>query len=78
MQRKFYKSHAEQVMKPINVEITMEHNIGISESYYRPTEREVVDDYLKAVPLLSVNRDNQILQKEVSNYMPLNRKMMSC
>ena len=27
--RKFYKSRAEQVMKPINVEITMGHNIGV-------------------------------------------------
>lgn len=53
--RKFYKSRAEQVMKPINVEITMGHDIGVSESYYRPTEREVRDDYLKAVPLVSIN-----------------------
>ena len=27
--RKFYKTRAEQVMKPINVEITMGHNIGL-------------------------------------------------
>ena len=40
--RKFYKTHAEQVMKPINVEITMGHNIGISASYYRPAESEVL------------------------------------
>jgi len=45
--RKFYKTHAEQIMKPINVEITMGHSIGISASYYRPTEREVLDDYIK-------------------------------
>ena len=32
--RKFYKSRAEQIMKPINVEITMGHDIGISSSYY--------------------------------------------
>lgn len=44
----------------------MGHNIGISESYYRPTDREVTDDQLKAVPLLSVNRDNQILRREVN------------
>jgi integrase len=50
--RKFYKSRAEQVMKPINVEITMGHNIGVSQSYYKPKEREILDDYLKAVPLL--------------------------
>jgi len=34
--RKFYKTHAEQVMKPINVEATMGHDLGISESYWRP------------------------------------------
>jgi hypothetical protein len=27
--RKYYKTRAEQVMKPINVEITMGHNIGV-------------------------------------------------
>ena len=28
--RKMYKTRAEQVMKPVNVEVTMGHNIGIS------------------------------------------------
>jgi hypothetical protein len=63
--RKFYKSRAEQVMKPINVEITMGHNIGVSASYYKPTEREVMEDYLKAVPMLTTNSDNRILHKQV-------------
>jgi hypothetical protein len=63
--RKFYKSRAEQVMKPINVEITMGHDLGVSESYWRPTEREVLEDYLKAVPLLTINGDNLALQKQV-------------
>jgi hypothetical protein len=34
--RKFYKTRTELVMKPINVEITMGHNIGVSASYYKP------------------------------------------
>jgi hypothetical protein len=63
--RKFYKSRAEQVMKPINVEITMSHNIGVSASYYKPTEREVIEDYLKAVDSLTINADKLILQKQV-------------
>jgi hypothetical protein len=63
--RKFYKSHAEQVMRPINVELTMGHDIGVSESYYKPTEREVLEDYLKAVDLLTINSDKLILQKQV-------------
>jgi len=64
--RKFYKSRIEQVMKPINVEITMGHDIGISESYYKPAEREVLEDYLKAVDLLTINSDKVVLQKQVS------------
>jgi integrase len=63
--RKFYKSRAEQVMKPINVEITMGHDIGLSASYYKPTEREVLEDYLKAVDLLTINSDKLVLQKQV-------------
>jgi hypothetical protein len=63
--RKFYKSRAEQVMKPINVEITMGHDIGVSASYYKPTEREMLQDYLKAVYLLTINNDKLILQKQV-------------
>jgi hypothetical protein len=63
--RKFYKSRAEQVMKPINVEITMGHDLGISESYWRPTEAEVLDDYMKAIPLLTINGNNVLLQKQI-------------
>ena len=63
--RKFYKSRTEQVMRPINVEITMGHNIGLSDCYYRPTEKEVCDDYLKAVDLLTINSDGVTLKKQV-------------
>jgi hypothetical protein len=65
--RKFYKTRAEQAMKPINVELTMGHNLalGISACYYKPTDREVLEDYLKAVDLLTINSDKLILQKQV-------------
>jgi hypothetical protein len=52
-------------MKPINIELTMGHDIGVSASYYKPTEREVLEDYLKAVDLLTINSDKVILQKQV-------------
>ena len=51
-------------MRPINVEITMGHNIGISASYYRPTEREVLEDYLKAVDLLTIDCLIRLLKKD--------------
>lgn len=63
--RKFYKSRAEQMMRPINVEITMGHNIGVSASYYRPTEKELLEDYLRAVHLLAISANTTILQKQI-------------
>ncbi|MGA9151296.1 MAG: hypothetical protein WBZ36_12025 [Candidatus Nitrosopolaris sp.] len=63
--RKYYKSHAEQVMKPINIEITMDQDIGLSESYYKPTQQQVLQDYLKAVDNLTIGVDKAVLQKQV-------------
>ena len=58
--RKFYKTRAEQVMKPINVEITMGHNIGLSACYYKPTEKELLEDYQKAVDKLTINEEKRL------------------
>ena len=63
--RKYYKTHAEQVMRPINVELTMGHNIGVSALYYKPTEREVLEDYLKAADVLTIIGDKTMLQRQV-------------
>jgi integrase len=63
--RKFFKSRSEQVMKPINVEILMGHSIGISDSYYRPQEKEILGDYLKATELLSINSESKTLKKQL-------------
>jgi hypothetical protein len=43
----------------------MGHDIGVSASYYKPTEREVLEDYLKAIGLLTINSDSKLLQKQV-------------
>jgi hypothetical protein len=53
--RKFFKTRAEQVMNRSNVELLIGHNSGLQGSYYKPTEKEILDDYLKAVPLLTIN-----------------------
>lgn len=63
--RKFYKTHAEQVMKPINVEITMGHSIGVSLSYYGPTESDILEDYLHVIDSLTISNDRLILKKQV-------------
>lgn len=63
--RKYFKTRAEQSgMQPINIEILMGHSVGISDSYYRPTENQLLQDYTKAVDELTVNGAN-ILQKQV-------------
>jgi hypothetical protein len=43
----------------------MGHDLGISASYYKPTEKEVLADYRKAAEILSINIDIQTLQKQV-------------
>jgi hypothetical protein len=50
-------------MKPINVETLMGHSTGISDSYYRPTENDLLDDYLKVVDQLMIN-DTRKLRAE--------------
>jgi hypothetical protein len=50
-------------MKPINVELLMGHDIGIARSYYKPTEAELLEDYKKAVPLLTILDNKQELLK---------------
>jgi hypothetical protein len=53
-------------MKPINIEKLLSHSIGIINSYYRPTEKELSDDYLKGVDSLTTNKtnNNEHLEKE--------------
>ena len=53
--RKWFKMTCETAgVKPIVTETLRRHSVGISDSYYRPTEGELLDDYLKAVPFLTV------------------------
>ena len=64
--RKWFKTRCEiAAMKPINIEKLMNHSIGVSNSYYRATENEILDDYLKAVDQLIINSDRLALEKQV-------------
>jgi hypothetical protein len=64
--RKLFKTRAESIMRPLNVELLMGHDSGISESYWRPSEQEVLQDYLKVVDNLTINTDKVTLQRQVS------------
>jgi integrase len=62
--RKWFKTRCElSGMKSINIEILMGHSIGISDSYYRVTEKELLDDYLKAVNFLTIGKDQEYRDK---------------
>ena len=47
-------------MKHSNIEKLLSHSIGISNSYCRPTENELIEDYLKVVNLLSIDKGNKL------------------
>jgi hypothetical protein len=64
--RKYYETTAQTTMRSINVAWTMGHSIGISESYYKPHEDEVLRDYLTAVTKLTIDNDSEILNEELN------------
>jgi len=63
--RKFFKTQTERVMKSLNVEILMGHDIGISKPYYKPSEQELLEDYKKAIDLLTVDNNKTRLEKQI-------------
>ncbi len=61
--RKFFKSTCENIMGPANIEMLMGHDIGLSKSYYKPTEKELLNDYLKAADSLTINEEKKLKMK---------------
>jgi hypothetical protein len=45
----------------------MGHSTGISDSYYRPTENDLLQDYLKCTDALTIQKDETILQEQVED-----------
>ncbi len=60
-------------MKPINIEKMLSHSIGISNSYYRPPDAELLEGYLKVSDLLMIDKQEQ-LQKELHHYQQKNQE----
>ena len=64
--RKWFKTQCELAgMKSINIETLMGHSIGISDSYYRITEKDLLEDYLRAVEFLTID-ENNILRRQLN------------
>ena len=77
--RKFFKTAPEQAgMHGINVETLMGHGLGISDHYARPTDLDLLKDYLKTVDSLTISNTKQMVIKEVSeNQQALAAQMQS-
>jgi integrase len=44
-------------------EMMLGHSIGLSDSYYRPDANEILQEYIKAVDLLTINEENRLQRK---------------
>lgn len=59
--RKWFKTRCEiGGMKPNNVETLLNHSTGISDSYYRPRESEILQEYLSVIDHLSISTENKL------------------
>ena len=51
----------------------MGHKIGLASAYYKPTQEDMLNEYMKAVNLLTINEENRLKQKvenvESSNHI---------
>ena len=62
--RKYFDTVAERHMKTLHVEQLLDHDTGLKESYNRPTEDDLLKDYLKAVPELTIMEKPQAAPSE--------------
>jgi hypothetical protein len=73
--RKFFETQCEMVIKSEDVEILMGHGSskrGLKANYYRPKEEYLLEQYLKASDLLTIN-DSQKLKKKVEELSEKNQ-----
>ena len=50
-------------MNPEIREMLLGHMIGLAFAYYKPTQEDMLNEYLKAVNLLTINEENRLKQK---------------
>lgn len=80
--RKFFETECQKVMKPLNISYLMSHDTGITQHYFKPNQEELLDDYLKAIDLLTINEENrlskqvlELTEKQKNNEFLINTKL---
>ena len=62
--RKFFTTQlVNSKLNPEIREMLLGHKIGLASAYYKPTEQEMLNEYLKAVGLLTINEENRLKLK---------------
>ena len=62
--RKFFETKCQKArMNHNNIKLLMDHSLGESQNYHRPTQDELLEDYLNAVDLLTINDENKLKKK---------------
>ncbi len=62
--RKFFtKQLVDSKLNPEIREMLLGHKIGLASAYYKPTQEEMLNEYLKAVNLLTINEENRLRKK---------------
>jgi integrase len=62
--RKFFtKQLVDSKLNPEIREMLLGHKIGLASAYYKPTEQEMYQEYLKAVNLLTINEESRLKMK---------------
>lgn len=64
------KAHVEPVVR----KVLLNHSIGLDANYYRPSEEDLLNEYLKCVDLLTVNNEFR-LQKQVNTLELENKEL---
>ena len=59
--RKFFTTQlVNSKLNPEIREMLLGHKIGLASCYYRPTEQEMYDEYMKAINSLTINEENRL------------------
>jgi integrase len=62
--RKFFETKCQNAkMNHNNIKLLMDHSLGESQNYHRPTEEELLEDYLSVIDLLTINEENRLKRK---------------
>jgi integrase len=62
--RKHFKTKCMSAeLNPVIVEMLMGHSVGLEKVYYKPQPQDLLKEYIKAIPALTINEESRLKQK---------------